>query len=125
MFAFVRWTPHSVSFDRMVCAIHSVGDMVSLVLMVDQHSQEKLLKLALESEKELERKTGIPKNIPHTQLQGFHMTLGTVNQREFPVQKALEEVNRLVPPGKWHVAPVILNRPVCRKCDKLISSVVS
>ncbi len=96
--------------------------MVSLVLMVDQDSQEKLLKLALESEQKLEKETGIPKHIPHTHLQGFHMTLATVNQREFPVQRALEKINRVIPPGKWHRTPVVLHRPICRRCDKIISA---
>ena len=119
----LSWTTQAVSFDRMACAIHSHGDLVSLVLMADQDSQKKLLKLALESEQELEKKTGIPKHIPHTHLQGFHMTLATVNQREFPVRSALEEINRVIPPGKWHTNPVVFHRPICRRCDKLISAV--
>ena len=95
--------------------------MVSLVLMVDMNSQKSLLRLALDTEQDLEAKTGVHKLIPHTQLQDFHMTLGIVNQSVFPVQPAVEEINRVIPPGTWHSAPVILHRPVCNKCDEATS----
>ena len=78
-----------------------------------------LLSRALESERDLEDKTGLCEHIPCTQLHGFHMTLvhlhggvhGGVNQSLFPVQTAVQEVNRIIPPGTWHSAPVILHRP--------------
>ena len=111
------WTPHEVWFDRLVCAIHAPKDMVSLVLMVDENSQKSLLRLALDTEQDLEARMGVHKHIPHTQLQDFHMTLGVVNQSIFPVQPAVEEINRVIPPGTWHSTPVILHRPVCNKCD--------
>ena len=61
--------------------------------------------------------------IPHTRLQNFHMTLGTVNQSFFPVQSAVEEINRVIPPGKWHKTPVILRQPVCHRCERLMKPV--
>ena len=79
--------------------------------MVDENSQKSLLRLALETEQDLEAKTGVHKHIPHNQLQDFHMTLGVVNQSVFPVQPAVEEINRVIPPGTWHSAPVILHKP--------------
>ena len=112
------WKPHKVWFDQLVCAIHSTGDMVSLVLMVDENSQKGLLQWALDSERDLEAKTGVHKHIPHTDLQGFHMTLATVNQSVFPVLPAVEEINRIIPPGHWHSSPVILHRPLCKKCSQ-------
>ena len=72
------WRPQEVWFDRLVCAIHGTGGMVSLVLMVDNDSQARLLQYALNIEREFEHSTRIRKHIPHTKLQGFHMTLGTV-----------------------------------------------
>ena len=115
------WKPHEVWFDRLVCAIHAPDDMVSLVLMVDENSEKSLLRLALDTEQDLEAKTGVHKHIPHTQLQGFHMTLGIVNQSTFPVRPALEEINRVIPPGTWHSSQVILHRPLCKRCDKATS----
>ena len=116
-----RWTPQTVSFDKIVCAIHTHGDLVSLVLMVDEDSEKKMLKYVLENEKELEKTTGIRKNIPHTRLQRFHITLGSVDQNKFPVRSAVKEINRVIRPGHWHRTPVILHRPICRRCDLLIS----
>ena len=82
--------------------------------MVDEDSQKKMLKYVLESEKELEKTTGIRKNIPHTRLQGFHITLESVNQTKFPVRSAVNEINTAIHPGHWHKTPVILQRPICR-----------
>ena len=113
------WKPQEVWFDRLVCAIHSTGGMVSLVLMLDDDSQAKMLQYTLNSELEFERTTGIKKHIPHTKLQGFHMTLATVNQSLFPVRPAVEEINRIIPPGTWHSRPVVLHKPECNKCERL------
>ena len=115
-------TPHSAHFDKMECAIHSHGDMVSIVLVFDEKSQANLLDWVLQFEHDMEVQTGIPQHVPHTQLQEFHMTLGTVNQSVFSVQAALEEINRVIPPGTWHSEPVILHTPVCNKCRKAISN---
>ena len=109
------WTPHEVWFDKMECAIHGYGDAVSIVLMVDKKSQENLTQWALKNERDLELATGVHKRIPHTRLQNFHITLGTLNQSNFPVQSAVEEINRVIQPGKWHKSPVFLHRPVCKK----------
>ena len=106
------WEPRKVWFDQMVCAIHSTGDMVSIVLMLDENSQKDLLKWALDTERDLKVKSGVRKHIPHTHLQDFHMTLATVNQSVFPVQPAVKEINRIIPPGTWHSTPVILHKPV-------------
>ena len=108
-----------VRFDRLVCAIHGIGGMVSLILMLDDDSQARMLQYALNSEREFEHSTGIKKHIPHTKLQGFHMTLGTVNQSLFPVRTAVDEINRTIPPGTWHSKPVILHKPECKKCEKV------
>ena len=116
------WTPHEAWFDKIECAIHGYGDAVSLVLMVDKKSQEGLTQWALKNERDLKVATGVHKHIPHTRLQNFHMTLGTLNQSNFPVQSAVEEINRVILPGKWHKSPVILERPVCKKCEKLIKA---
>ena len=89
--------------------------------MVDEDSQKKMLKYVLENEKELEKTTGIRKNIPHTYLQGFHITLGSVNQNKFPVRSVVNEINTVIHPGHWHKTSVILQRPICRRCDRLIS----
>ena len=93
------WRPHEVRFDRLVCAIHRTGGMVSLVLMVDDDSQARLLQYALNSVKEFEHSTGIRKHIPHTKLQGFHMTLAKVNQSLFPVRPAVDEINEVITQG--------------------------
>ena len=107
-------------FDRIVCAIHGKGDMVSLVLMADKESQERLLQWALKNEQDLEAATGIRKHIPHNKLQDFHMTLATVNQSTFRVRPAVDEINSSILPGRWHSSPVILHKPVCNKCMALI-----
>ena len=112
------WRVQEVRFDRLVCAIHGTGGMVSLVLMLDSDSQARLLQYTLNSEREFERSTGTRKHIPHTKLQGFHMTLATVNQTLFPVQPAVDEINKIIPPGTWHSKPVILHVPECKKCEK-------
>ena len=117
------WEPHEVRFDKIECAIHGYNDAVSLVLMVDKNSQEDLTRWALKNEQDLEIKTGVHKHIPHTRLQNFHMTLGTVNQSYFPVQSAVEEINRVIPPGKWHKTPVTLRQPVCHRCERLMKPV--
>ena len=119
------WTPREVWFDKIECAIHGYGDAVSLVLMVDKKSQEDLTQWALKNERDLEVATGVHKHIPHTRLQNFHMTLGTLNQSNFPVQSAVEEINRVIPPGKWHKSPVILERPVCHRCEKAMKHLTS
>ena len=116
------WKPHEIWFDQMVCAVHATGDMVSIVLMLDENSQRDMLQWALENERELEVQTGVHKHIPHTHLQGFHMTLATVNQSVFPVQLAVKEINKMVPPGTWHSSPITLLRPVCWKCEKAMST---
>ena len=112
------WRVQEVRFDRLVCAIHGIGGMVSLVLMLDNDSQARLLQYTLNSEREFERSTGIRKHIPHTKLQGFHMTLATVNQSLFPVQPAVDKINKIIPPGTWHSKPVILNKPECRNVKR-------
>ena len=117
------WKPHEVWFDKIECAIHGYNDAVSIVLMVDQKSQEDLTRWALKNERDLEISTSVHKRIPHTRLQNFHMTLGTLNQSNFPVQSAVEEINRVIPPGKWHKTPVILRSPVCKRCKKAIDAV--
>ena len=114
------WKRHEVWFDKMVCAIHGYDDLVSFVLMVDEKSEKSLLQWALAHEHDLEVETGIRKHIPHTHLQGFHMTLGTVNQSEFPVRPALDEINKVITPGTWHKKPIILHKPLCKKCDKIL-----
>ena len=119
------WKPHEVWFDQMVCAIHGTGGKVSIVLMLDENSQKDMLQWALDNERDLEVKTGVRKHIPHTHLQGFHMTLATVNQNVFPVQPAVEEINKMIPPGTWHSSPITLLRPVCRKCERAMSTVKS
>ena len=116
------WRPHEVRFDRMVCAVHATGDMVSIVLMLDDNSQKDLLRWALDTERGLEAQSGVQKHISHTHLQGFHMTLATVNQSVFPVQLAVKEINKMVPPGTWHSSPITLLRPVCWKCEKAMST---
>ena len=116
------WKPHEVWFDKMECAIHGHGDLVSLVLMVDKKSQQDLTQWALQNERDLEVTTGVHKNIPHTRLQDFHMTLGTLNQSNFPVQSAVEAINRVIPPGQWHKSPVFLQRPVCYGCEKVMKA---
>ena len=116
------WTPHEVWFDKMECAIHRYGDAVSLVLMANKKSQQELTRWVLKNERDLEVATGLKKHIPHTQLQDFHMTLGTVNQSNFPVQSAVEEINRVIPPGKWHKSPVFLQRPICKRCEKVMEA---
>ena len=93
--------------------------MVSLVLRLDDDSQARLLQYTLNIEREFERSTGIRKHIPHTKLQGFHMTLATVNQSLFPVRPAVDEINRIIPPGTWHSNPVILHKPECKKCENV------
>ena len=113
-----EWESQEVSFDRLVCAIHSTKGMVSLVLLLDADSQARMLKYVLGMESKFEQTTGIKKHIPHTKLQEFHMTLATVNQTLFSVQPALEEINRTIPPGTWSSKPVVLHKPVCRKCGK-------
>ena len=117
------WRPHEVRFNRMVCAVHATGDMVSIVLMLDDNSQKDLLRWALDTERDLEAQSGVQKHISHTHLQGFHMTLATVNQSVFPVQPAVKEINTIIPPGTWHSTPIILHRPVCRKCEKAMSTI--
>ena len=79
------WKPLEVRFDKIECAIHGYGNAVSLVLMVDKKSQQELTRWALKNERDLELTTGVRKHIPHTRLQDFHVTLGTVNQSNFPV----------------------------------------
>ena len=116
------WKAHEIWFDKMECAIHGYGDAVSLVLMADKKSQQELTRWALKNERDLEITTGVRKHIPHTRLQDFHMTLGAVNQSNFPVQSALEEINKVIPPGTWHKTPIILNRPTCHRCDRLINA---
>ena len=116
------WKAHEIWFDKMECAIHGYGDAVSLVLMADKKSQQELTRWALKNERDLELTTGVRKHIPHTSLQDFHMTLGAVNQSNFPVNSAVEEINNVIPPGTWHNTPVIFNRPICDRCDKLIKA---
>ena len=113
--------PLSVYFDRMVCVVYGFGDMVAIVLRLDEKSQANLLDCVLQFEHDMEVETGIPKHIPHTLLQEFHMTLGTVNQSVFPVQAALEEINRVIPPGAWHSEPIMLHTPLCNNCPKVIA----
>lgn len=71
----------------------------------------------MKNERDLKLTTGVHKHSPHTKLQYFHMTLGTVNQSSVPVPSAVEEINRVITPGKWHKTAVIVNRPVCKKWE--------
>jgi hypothetical protein len=119
------WRTQEVRFDRLVCAIHSTGGMVSLILMLDNDSQASLLQYTLNSEREFERSTGIRKHIPHTKLQGFHMTLATVNQSLFPVRPAVDEINKIIPLGTWHSKPVILDKPECKKCERVKNMLIN
>ena len=119
------WKPHEIWFDQIVCAIHGTEGKVSIVLMMDKNSQRDMLQWALDNERELEVQTGVHKHIPHTHLQGFHMTLATVNQSVFPVQLAVKEINKLIPPGTWHPSPITLLRPECLNCEKAVSTVKS
>ena len=118
------WKPHEVWFDQMVCAINGVRDMVSIKLMLDENSEKNMLQWALDNERELEVQTGVHKRILHNLHSGFHMTLAIVNQSVFPVQLAVKEINKVIPPGTWHSTPVILHRPLCKRCEKLAMSTV-
>ena len=89
-------------FDKLECPIHGYGGAFSLVLMADKNS--------VGSEERARSQTH--KHSPHTKLQYFHMTLGTVNQNSVPVHSAVEEINRVITPGKWHKTAVIVNRSV-------------
>ena len=55
----------------------------------------------------------------------FRKLIPPITLTDFPVQSAVEEINRVIPPGKWHKTPVILRSPVCRKCKKAIDAVSS
>ena len=46
----------------MVCAIHGTGDLVSIVLMLDENSQKDILQRALDNERDLELLTGVHKH---------------------------------------------------------------
>ena len=116
-----KWTSREVQFDRVVCTIYGTGEMVALVLMVDEKYQNDLLQWAVQTEKDLEAVTGVKKHIAHNNLQNYHMTLATVNQSVFPVKAALEEINRVIQPGTWHSSPITLHRPICNKCNELIN----
>ena len=107
------WTPHEIWFDKIECAIHGYNDAVSIVLMADKKSQRDLTQWVLQNERDLEEPAGVKKHIPHTRLQDFHMTLGTVNQSSFPVQSAVEEINRVIPPGKLFL-PALLKQRIYR-----------
>ena len=65
--------------------------------MADEKSQQELTRWALKNERDLEITTGVRKHIPHTRLQDFHMTLGTVNQSNFPLHSAVEELKKSYP----------------------------
>ena len=67
--------------------------------MLDENSEKDVLQWALDNEKELEVQTGVHQHIPHTRHSGFHMTLAAVNQSVFPVQLAVKEINKMIPPG--------------------------
>ena len=101
------WKPHEIWFDKVECAVHGYGGAFSLVLMADKNS--------VGSEERARSQTH--KHSPHTKLQYFHMTLGTVNQNSVPVHSAVEEINRVITPGKWHKTAVIVNRSVCKKWE--------
>lgn len=116
------WTPHEIWFDKMQCVIYGSGDAVALVLIADKKSQQELSQWVLQNEQDLEETAGVKKHIPHTQLEDFHMTLALVNQSSFPVQSAVEEINRVIPQGKWHVTPLVVNRPVCERCEREIEA---
>ena len=114
-----EWTPREVWFDKLVCAIHRAGDLVSLVLMLNKDSQKEMLSYALKSESDFEHSTGLKKHISHTELQEFHMTLATVNQSQFPVKAAVDEINRTIPPQSWHSSPVVVHKPLCKRCGRV------
>jgi hypothetical protein len=114
-----KWTVQEIAFDKMVCAISHI-DKISIVLMATEKSQYNLLKLATELENDMKSKMNIPIRISRTQLQKIHMTLGVVSRLTFPAQKAVNEINKEIPPNTWHNQTILLtNPPICKKCNKL------
>jgi len=80
-----------------------------------------LLKLATELENDMKSKMNIPIRISRTKLQKIHMTLGVVSRFTFPAQKAVNEINKEIPPNTWQNQTILLtNPPICKRCNKLV-----
>jgi hypothetical protein len=106
----------------MICAI-SYPDKISIVLMADEKSQSNLLTLAITLENDMKSQMNIPVRIPRIKLQKFHMTLAVVSRSTFPAQKAVNEINKQIPPKTWHTQAIpLINPPVCNKCRKLYNN---
>lgn len=105
------WVERSITFDRMECAVHAPDSMTSLVLMADARSQKLLSDWALDFEREM-AKVGVPKHIPHSLMQDFHMTLGVVNETTLPVNTAVDAINKEILPGTWNDVPISLHKPL-------------
>ncbi len=76
-----------------------------MILSVDAASQTALGAVVAEFEKAIQA-AGIPV-VPRSQMEGFHLTIGTVSSA-FPMDEALNAINTAIP--KWSDAPIPMQK---------------
>lgn len=110
----ISWPALNVTFDQPLWRIDSGAldaDHYSLIVMLDQHSQEIMSNFVLEVESKI-RQAGVDIHVPRADQEPFHSTLAVASGSSYPCMAALQEVNKQIPPGSWTSSgPITLDTP--------------
>merc|ERR1712154_717895 len=79
-------------------------DHVSLILMLDEKSNNLMMKWVTDLEHKIES-MGVPIHLSRRYQEPYHTTVGVVNGSVYPVKKAILELNKRFPPGSWLQEP--------------------
>lgn len=100
------WKPEKLNVSYATCAIDGPAlDHVSFILMLDKASNQMMMNWVLDMEHRIQS-AGVPIHLSRRYQEPYHTTIGVVNGTAYPVKKAIEELNRLFPPGSWLQDPL-------------------
>ena len=93
-----HWPAEEVGFSYVTCAVDGPAiDHVSLILMLDEQSNDRMYRLVERVEATIEAQAGVRLNIRRREQEPFHMTLAVVNGTTYPVGKAVAALNEAWP----------------------------
>lgn len=90
----VKWTAPNVSYSSAICNHDG-----SIILEADERSQQEIGAVVSALEDAIIA-TGVTV-VRRSSMQGFHMTIGTVDTSQFPMDDGLAAINAAIPNGTW------------------------
>jgi len=120
----IKWPPLNISFGAPVVRVdneivpggwdplhrHDKDHHFSVIVLLDEASNTRMEQWVATVEQTL-RNNGFGIHLPRSKQQPFHSTLGVVNGLEYPVEAALQAINKAIPPHSWTAANLTLGVP--------------